>query len=391
MFDFDEKIDRRGTNCLKWDVADLFGLDRVEYPFWIADTDFATVPEVVEALKHRCQHPIFGYSVPGPECIPAVQGWYERRHGWHFEVQDAFASIGVVTVLRASIEALTQPGDQVLIFSPVYNPFPAIIENTGRTVVEHPLIEVGNTYEIDFRRLEQQLAGGVKVVMFCNPHNPIGKVWTWSELEQLTDLCAKYHVIVLSDEVHGDICLRGIGYTPMGRFEKIRDSLAVYTAISKTFNLAGLAASCIIVPNRELRAKIEGELKKGWIMAPNVMGCVAMEAAYKYGDSWVDELNLYITRNSDFVQDYFSKYMPKVRIAKHEGTFLMWLDMSCCGVFGDELAVTLAKECGVGLGSGSSYGSRAQGYLRFNIACPMETLKKGVEGIRKFYEAHCQS
>lgn len=390
MFDFDTPLNRRGTNCLKWDVADLFGMDRVEYPFWIADTDFATVPEVVQALKERCDHPMFGYSIPSPNCIPAVQRWYERRHNWHFEQSAAFVSIGVVTVLRASVEALTQPGDQVLIFTPVYNPFPEIIANTGRTVVDCPLAEVGNAYEIDYDLLERQLAGGVKAIIFCNPHNPIGKVWTEEELGKLADLCAKYHVYLLSDEVHGDICLRGVKYTPMGRFEQVQDLLVVYTAVSKTFNLAGLASSCIIAPNPELKDKVEKELKKSWIMAPNVMGCVAMEAAYEHGDQWLDELNEYLTKNSDFVIDYFAKYMPRVRIAKHEGTFLMWLDMRCCGEVDGDLAAVLAQECQVGLGSGASYGSQAKGYLRFNIACPMETLKKGVEGIRRFYEAHCK-
>lgn len=390
MYDFDKPLTRRGTNCLKWDVADLFGMERVEYPFWIADTDFATVPEVVSALKERCEHPIFGYSIPSPNCIPAVQRWYERRHAWHFEPDEAFVSIGVVTVLRSSIEALTQPNDSVLVFTPIYNPFPEIIENTGRVVVDHPLREVGNAYEIDYDLLERQLAGGVKAILFCNPHNPIGKVWSWDELERLCDLCAKYKVYLLSDEVHGDICLRGVHYTPIGRFEAVRNQIAVYTAVSKTFNLAGLSSSCIIVPNPVMRQKIQDELKKGWIMAPNVMGCVAMEAAYEHGDRWLDELNAYLTQNSDLVLAYFAKYLPKARIAKHEGTFLMWLDMRCCGILDDSLAAALAQECGVGLGSGASYGKQAAGYLRFNIACPRATLEKGLAGLRRFYEAHCK-
>ncbi len=389
MFDFDEPLNRRGTNCLKWDVADLFGMERVEYPFWIADTDFGTVPEVVQALKRRCEHPAFGYNIPSPNCIPAVQRWYERRHNWRFETDEAFLSVGVVTVLRASLEALTQPGDKVLIFTPVYNPFPEIIENTGRVVVDSPLAETGGTYQIDFELLERQLAGGVKAIIFCNPHNPVGKVWKREELERLAQLCGRYRVLLMSDEVHGDICLRGVKYTPMGTIPAVRDLLVVYTAISKTFNLAGLSSSCIIAPNPQLRDQINAQLRKSWIMAPNTMGCVAIEAAYEHGDQWLDELNAYLTGNSDFVLDYFAQYMPKVKIAKHEGTFLMWLDMRCCGVTEPDVAVALAQECNVGLGSGASYGSQARGYLRFNIACPMVTLRKGVEGIRRFYEAHC--
>lgn len=384
MFDFDQSINRRQTNCLKWDKANLFGLDRVEYPFWIADTDFATVPEVVEAMRRRCGHPLFGYNFPGEGCIPAVQGWYERRHGWHFETEEAFASVGVVTVLRFTLEAVTRPGDQVLIFTPVYNPFEEIIRNTGRVVADCPLRETGDSYEIDFEDLERRLAGGVKAIIFCNPHNPVGRVWRREELERLAGLCCRYDVLLLSDEVHGDIVLHGIRYTPMGTIPGIQDRLAVYTAVSKTFNLAGLGASCIIVPNPELRERIRAELKKAWIMSPNIMACEAMEAAYRHGDQWLDELNAYLTRNSDYVQAYLARYVPGLKAARHEGTFLMWLDFRCCGMDSDQVTRRLAREFGVGLGNGAGYGRQADGFMRFNIACPLELLKRGLEGIRGF-------
>ena len=391
MFDFDRFVDRRGTNCLKWDVADLFGLDRVEYPFWIADTDFPTVPEVAQAMQKRCEHALFGYNIPGPGCIPAVQGWYERRHGWHFEEEDAFASVGVITVLRNTILAATAPGDRILIFTPVYNPFEEIIENTGRVVVDHPMLEKEGTYEIDFALLEQQLADGVRAIIFCNPHNPVGKVWKKSELEKLVSLCVQYKVFLMSDEVHGDIELHGIKYTPMGVFPEIQNQLAVYTAVSKTFNLAGLGASCVIVPNPDLRAKIQAELKKSWIMSPNIMACTAMEAAYRYGDQWLDEVNEYLTKNSDYAQAFFAKNAPGIRVSRHEGTFLMWLDFRCCKMTSGEITKKLAQEFGVGLGNGASYGKQAEGFMRFNIACSADLLKKGLNGILKFYEKYAQT
>lgn len=388
---FDDVYDRRGTSCLKWDVSDLFGVESLEMPFWIADTDFSTVPEVVDAIQKRCEHPIFGYSIPGPDCIHSVQRWYARRHDWSFGAQEAFASIGVVTVLRYAIEALTSPGDEVLVFSPVYNPFFDIINNTGRRVADHRLVQRDGGYEIDYEVLEKQLAGGVRTILFCNPHNPMGKIWTRAELERLGELCEKYDVFVLSDEVHGDIELRGLKYTPMAAIEKMRLRCAVFTSISKSFNLAGLGASCIIVPEEQARKKIKDELGKAWIMSPNVLANVAMEAAYNHGDLWLDELLVYLAENSDLVQQYLADYMPGIKLGKHEGTFLMWLDFSCTGLPSSEVTRKLAGEFGVGLGNGSSYGSQADGFMRFNIACRRELLLRGLESMREFYRKYCKS
>lgn len=390
MYSFDSVFDRRGTACLKWDVSDLFGVESLEMPYWIADTDFPVVPEVIEAIKKRCDHPIFGYSIPGPDCIPSVQRWYSRRHGWSFDEGEAFASIGVVTVLRYAIEALTSPGDEVLLFTPVYNPFFDIIKNTARRIVDHRLLERDGCYEIDFNLLERQFAGGVRMVLFCNPHNPIGKVWTRAELDKLAGLCEKYNVFVLSDEVHGDIELREVKYTPMAAIEKMRFRCAVFTSISKSFNLAGLGSSCVIVPDMTAREKIESELKNAWIMGPNVFANVAMEAAYNHGDLWMDELLIYLAENSGFVQEYFADNMPDIKLARHEGTFLMWLDFRCTRMSSGEITHRLAEEFGVGLGNGSSYGNQSDGFMRFNIACRRELLSRGLESIREFYCKYCK-
>ena len=387
MYNFDKFVDRRGTACVKWDVRDLFGVgpDADLTPMWIADMDFAVVPEIQTALKERCDHPTFGYNTPTPGCIPALCSWYERRHNWKFTPDQVLNGIGVVTMIRFTLEALTAPGDQVAVFSPVYDPFFAQVRNSGRTLVDLPMKEQNGHYSVDLAAFEQALKDGVKAVIFCNPHNPIGKVWTKDEVETIGGLCAKYGAYMLSDEVHGDMVMDGNHYNPMGLVDAIQDKLVVYTAISKTFNLAGLHQSAIIIPNAEVRAKVDAMLKGAWIMGPNLMAFTAMEAAYTYGDKWVDEVVAYICDNVRYVQQQVRDFMPKVKLSHHEGTFLMWLDLRCLGMSSDELTVTLGREYGIGLGNGAHYGKQCDGFMRMNIACPRSTLEKGVAALKKCY------
>ncbi len=387
MYNFDKFVDRRGTACVKWDVKDLFGVgpDADLTPMWIADMDFAVVPEIQTALKERCDHPTFGYNTPTPGCIPALCSWYERRHNWKFTPDQVLNGIGVVTMIRFTLEALTAPGDKVAVFSPVYDPFFAQVRNSGRTLVDLPMKEQDGHYSVDLDAFEQALKDGVKAVIFCNPHNPIGKVWTKDEVETIGGLCAKYGAYMLSDEVHGDMVMDGNHYNPMGLVDAIQDKLVVYTAISKTFNLAGLHQSAIIIPNAEVRAKVDAMLKGAWIMGPNLMAFTAMEAAYTYGDKWVDEVVAYISDNVRYVQQQVHDFMPKVKLSHHEGTFLMWLDLRCLGMSSDELTVTLGREYGIGLGNGAHYGKQCDGFMRMNIACPRSTLEKGVAALKKCY------
>lgn len=387
MYNFDKFVDRRGTACVKWDVRDLFGVgpDADLTPMWIADMDFAVVPEIQTALKERCDHPTFGYNTPTPGCIPALCSWYERRHNWKFTPDQVLNGIGVVTMIRFTLEALTAPGDQVAVFSPVYDPFFAQVHNSGRTLVDLPMKEQNGHYSVDLAAFEQALKDGVRAVIFCNPHNPIGKVWTKDEVETIGGLCAKYGAYMLSDEVHGDMVMDGNHYNPMGLVDAIQDKLVVYTAISKTFNLAGLHQSAIIIPNAEVRAKVDAMLKGAWIMGPNLMAFTAMEAAYTYGDKWVDEVVAYISDNVRYVQQQVRDFMPKVKLSHHEGTFLMWLDLRCLGMSSDELTVTLGREYGIGLGNGAHYGKQCDGFMRMNIACPRSTLEKGVAALKKCY------
>ncbi|MDD5851198.1 MAG: pyridoxal phosphate-dependent aminotransferase [Galactobacillus timonensis] len=386
-FDFDQFIDRRGTTSIKWNFQEGFGQKDGLLPFWIADTDFATVPEVVEALKKRCEHPVFGYSDPLPSTYEAIQGWWQRRHGWRPETEWMFMTCGVVTGIYFALQALVEKGDKVLTFTPVYDPFFKAIENSGHTLVACPLHHEDDYYTIDWDLFENELKNGVKAIVFCNPHNPVGRVWTKEELSRFVDLCAQYKVWVLSDEVHADYGLTR-DYTPIGVFEKIHDHLVIYTAISKTFNLAGLVSACIMVPNKEVREKVRYEFDSRWMFGPTDFAFTAMEAGYNHGDEWMDAVCEYLRGNVAFVNSYVSEHMPKIHVTRHEGTFLMWLDMRCAGISSSEMTSILAKDYGIALGDGSHYGKEADGFMRLNIGCTRATLLQGLQAIEKFYQSY---
>ncbi|MEG2144520.1 MAG: aminotransferase class I/II-fold pyridoxal phosphate-dependent enzyme, partial [Oscillospiraceae bacterium] len=284
MYDFDRVIDRNGTTSIKWNKQNSFGVKNGLLPFWIADTDFATLPEITEAIKKRCDHPIIGYSEPQEGCYKAIQGWWERRHNWKPEISSMIISYGVVTAIRYTINVVLEPEDKVMVFTPVYDPFFEVVGNSHHTLVDCPLVHENHTYHIDFDLMEKELKNGVKAVLICNPHNPIGRVWTYEELKHIVDLCLKYDVYLLSDEIHADIGLYGNKYVTAGRFPEIYKKLVVYTAISKTFNMAGLGSSCIIAPNPELKARISKSYDDCWLFGPADLAFTAMEAAYTYGD-----------------------------------------------------------------------------------------------------------
>ena len=387
MYDFDRITDRRGSSCVKWDVTAPFGAPPGSdlIPLWIADMDFAVMPQIREALAARAEHPIFGYGIPTPGCLPALCAWYERRHGWRFEPEQVIHGIGVVTMLRFAVEALTEPGGRILVFSPVYDPFFAVVKNTGRVLVDVPLDERDGQYRLDMDRVEAAMRDGISALILCNPHNPVGKVWTREELRALAELCDRYGVCVLSDEVHGDIELDGNRYTPMGLFPQLRPRLVVFTATSKTFNLAGLQQSALVVPDPALRRRVGGALKAAWIHGANTLAFPAMEAAYTYGDVWVDELNAYLTENARYIERRCAESMPEIGLYRQEGTFLRWMDMRCFGKSSGELTRLLGTRYGLGLSSGVNYGAQCDGFMRLNFACPRATLEKGLDALEKYY------
>lgn len=387
MYDFDKVIDRKGTSSIKWNVQYDFGQKDGLLPFWIADTDFATEPKIIEALQKRLEHPIFGYADPWDGVYEAIQGWWERRHNWRAEKDWMYISSGVVTAIYFNLKLLIPEGEKVLTFSPVYDPFFAAIQNSGHELVECQMNKEDDYYTIDFEAFENELKNGVKGIIMCNPHNPVGRVWSEEELQKVADLCAKYNVYVFSDEVHADYALTR-DYTTMGKFTQIHDKLVVYTAISKSFNMAGMVSSCLIIPNAELKKAIVADFESRWMFGPSDLAFTAIEAAYTYGDTWMDEVKAYVKNNAEIVTKFIEEKMPKVHVTKHEGTFLMWLDMSCLGLTSAEITDILAKEYGIALGDGSHYGKGSEGYMRFNIGCPKETLMQGLEQLAKMYDSY---
>ena len=387
MYDFDKVVDRRGTSSIKWNVQYDFGQKDGLLPFWIADTDFAAEPKILEAMKKRLDHPIIGYADPWDSVYTAIQGWWDRRHGWKPETEWLYISSGVVTSIYFNLKMLIPEGEKVLVFSPVYDPFFAAIQNSGHELVECAMDHEDNYYTINYERFEEELKNGVKAVIMCNPHNPVGRVWSEAELEKLVNLCVKYDVYLLSDEVHCDYAYAR-KYTPMGKFEQIYDKLIVYSAISKSFNMAGMVSSCLMIPNVELKKKVIADFESRWMFGPCDLAFNAMEAAYTYGDEWMNEAAAYVKANAEYATEFIKERMPKVQVTKQEGTFLMWLDMNCYGLTSTEITEILAKEYGIALGNGSHYGKGSEGFMRFNIGCARETLKQGLEQMANMYEKY---
>lgn len=387
MYDFDRPVDRRGTTSIKWNKQYSFGQKDGLLPFWIADTDFASVPEILEAVKARCDHPLIGYSEPLDSVYTAIQGWWERRHQWKPETEWMLLSYGVVTGIYFTLNAILPKDEKVLVFTPVYDPFFAAVKNSGHTLVDCPLDLHEGCYTIDFERFENELKNGVKAVVLCNPHNPIGRVWTYEEMERIAALCVQYDVYLLSDEIHADFGITR-PYTTAGRFPSVYKKLVVYTAISKTFNMAGLGSSCMIIPDPELKQKISDSYDACWMFGPSDLAFTAMEAAYTYGDKWVDEQLIYLKENAETVCRFAAERMPGVKVTNHEGTFLMWLDMTCLGLSSGEITRILAQEYKVALGDGSHYGAQAEGFMRLNIGCTRALLLEGLEKIAEMYEKY---
>lgn len=382
MDQFDVLYERMGTGSIRWDRAKAkFGTDKELLPLWIADTDFRAPEEVVEALRRRADHGIFGYTFAMPEYLESVARWYRRRHGLEARAEWIAPTYGVVTALYFTIRELTRPGDKVMIMTPAYEPFFAIISNLDRQIAELELSYHDNTYTIDFDAMERMFQEGVKLLLFCNPHNPVGRVWKREELEQVARLCAKYGVYLASDEIHGDVALFGNRYISMASFEQVRELVAVYTSAGKGFSMTGLHTSNMIIPDPKLRDRIAETLRGAWIMSPNLFGLEATRVAYEQCEYWLDEEIAYLEGNSRFVTDFLAKELPEVTAAEHEATYLMWLDFHRLGLSDEELVRRMTEVCRLGLGVGSHYGAQFGQFLRLNIGCPRQLLEKAMKAL----------
>ncbi len=387
-YNFDEIIPRRGSNSYKWDSA----TDEEVLPMWVADMDFRTAPPVIETLTRRVQHGIFGYTRVPDAYYRAVTDWFARRHKWQIEKPWIVYTTGVVPALSAILKALTVPGDRIIIQTPVYNCFFSTIRNNGCEIVASPLLREGNTYHIDFDDLERKAADEkTKIFILCNPHNPVGRIWTREELTRIGEICLRHHVFVIADEIHCELVRPGLTYTPFASLgEDFLQHSATCVSPSKAFNLAGLQIANIIIADGETRTKVSKAISLNEIGSVNPFGVDGLIAAYNEGGEWLDQLNIYLHENYRYMKEFCETRLPQFPIADLEGTYLVWMDCSVLGKNSEELEHLLINNGKLWLNAGMMYGSGGEGFMRWNIACPRSLLKKGLERFRHFVQAQAQ-
>lgn len=379
---FDTLIDRKHTGSVKWDQRlKNFGREDI-LPMWVADMDFPSPPEVAAAIKRRADHPVFGYTEVSDGLNEAIIQWLKRRKHWQISKEWIVHSPGVVTSLIMAILAFTEAGDKILIQSPVYHPFYPIVTSHSRELVINPLTYQGETYGIDFDDLQNKLRQGVKMMLLCSPHNPVGRVWTVTELTQIAGLCQKYQVLLVSDEIHADLVLHGNQHFPVAAVcEELLPNSITCISPTKTFNLAGLAESVALIPNTDLRAKFQQTLLKSGAGMLNIFGLTAAEAAYTHGEPWLEELMIYLSRNLEILLDYFNNNIPQIKVIKPQGTYLAWLNCRELGIEAGKMKDFFVQQARVGLNEGSTFGTDGVGFQRINFACPRSLLIEGLKRI----------
>ena len=392
-FDFDKIISRRDTNSVKWDECN----DPEVIPMWVADMDFATAPAITNALHRRIDHPIFGYTLVPESYYDATINWFARRHHWHISREWIQYTSGVVPALCAVVKALTQPGDQVIVQTPVYNCFFSSIRNNGCTIVENPLKrkDLGEslfTYEMDLNDLEEKAANPkAKLLILCNPHNPAGRVWTPEELIRLNDICMRHGVRVVSDEIHCELVMSGNRFTPFASLSKecLQNSITCNSP-SKSFNTAGLQIANIICCEADIRQRIDRAININEVCDVNPFGVIALEAAYNEGEPWLNALCQYLEDNYKALKSFFASNLPQLPITMLEGTYLVWVDISPLGTDADTLTERLLKEAKVMVNAGTMYDTTpaGQNYIRINIACPRTRMMDGLRRIEKTINNH---
>lgn len=384
QFDFDKIQDRRNTGSLKWDVAEN------ELPMWVADMDFQAAPAILQAMEKKLQTGIFGYTVVTDEWYQAIINWWERRH--HLTIRKEWLTFctGVIPAISCAVKRITNIGDNIVVQTPVYNNFFHSIENHGRHVLENELKYDGMQYSMDFEDLEKKLAHPLTTMMIlCNPHNPTGKIWNRQELERIGTLCKKYHVTVVSDEIHCDITEPGCEYIPFAGVSEIcREISITCIAATKTFNIAGMQTAAIFTPNERIRNIMVRGLNADETAEPNAFAIDVVVAAFNQGEEWLDEFRLYIAENKKYAVEFMERELPSVKVVPAQATYLLWLD---CGNFtkdSAELSRFIRRETGLFLTNGSQYRGDGNQFLRMNIACPKAVLTEGLQRLKKGIEAY---
>ncbi len=381
--DFDKITDRTGTNAIKYDLAEARNKPKDAISLWVADMDFPTAPCVTKAIAEKAAHGIFGYSRPDSRYYAALKKWFRERHS--YEIQDDWVvnTPGVCFALSTAIKAFTTEGESVLVQKPVYYPFFNMIKNLGRKVVNSPLVLKNGHYEINFQDFEEKIVSeNVKMFILCSPHNPGGRVWKKQELARISEICLEHNVLVVSDEIHSDITFEGYTHTVYGTLSQAAaENSIICTAPSKSFNLAGLQFSNIIIPNPKLRVEFLRELDKTGYDEPSLMGIVAATAAYSEGAEWFEEAKSYIWKNIQFAKNYIEENCPKIKVIVPEGTYLLWLDFSGFDLTDKEINKRILNKAKVWLDSGSMFGKEGEKFQRINCATPRAILKEALERI----------
>lgn len=380
-YDFDEIVNRRGTNSVKWDEAKEEGV----IPMWVADMDFKAAPCILEALKKRVEHGVFGYTIVPDSYYESIISWFERRHQWHIERDWIIYTSGVVPAISAIIKALTEPGDKVLVQTPVYNCFFSSIRNNGCTTAENALVRKGNSYEIDFDDFERQATDEkTKVFLLCNPHNPAGRVWKPEELSRMNDICLRHNVKVIADEIHCELVMPGHEFTPFAAVSKAcQDNCITTNSPTKSFNIAGLQIANIITNNAEDRQKIDRAININEVCDVNPFGVIALQAAYNEGEDWINQLNVYLWENYQALKAFFKDNLPQLEVIDLEGTYLVWVNVRAMGMAGNELTDNLLKEGKVFVNRGTMYGeTTGEDYIRINIAMPRSLMLEGLKRMK---------
>jgi len=386
-YDFDTIIDRRGTACQKWDdMESLFGRDDLG-AFWVADMDFKSAPEIIEALKKEAEFGVYGYPTEQiGRYQTAVADWERRRHGWDVKPEQVEFMPGVVTGIAVALNEFTEPGDGVVIQTPVYPPFFSQIRRNGRIIVENPLRETEESYEMDLDKLADVLKTGVRAIVLCSPHNPVARVWRREELAALGRLCLERGVFVISDEIHQDLVYSDAKHTPISdACPELDPMLVTLVAPSKTFNIAGLRSSAWIARDEGVYNRMSHAFKRFHISELNMFGLRALETAYTEGEPWLDAAIAYLEGNRALVEDFLNERMPRVKMKHPEGTYIFWLDFRDYGLNNGELKRILIDKARVALNDGLAFGSAGEGFARFNIGCPRSQLQEGLDRIAEAF------
>lgn len=380
--DFDKSIPREGTGAVKFDGRQqYFGTTDVT-PLWVADMDFAVPTYITRALQQRIQHPIFGYTLYPETLYQSIIDWFQHRHHWKIEREWILMAPGVVPSLFAAVQAFSKESEGVIVQPPVYFPFFSAVTTGNRNLILNPLQLVNGKYTIDFEHLEKCAQQGAKLLMFCSPHNPVGRVWAELELQELLGITRKYNLVILSDDIHADLTYSGVTHTMLGRLANADDKIITAVAPNKTFNIPGLGLSALIISNAEQRIAIKQAFETLHVSNTNPLSIVAFEAAYNGGDVWLNALMNYLENTRDFAANYIARYLPKITLIKPEATYLLWLDCRGLGMTSQQLRDFFVKQCKVGMSLGNVFGEAGGGFMRMNIGTNKLNIERALEAVR---------